>query len=64
MEEYLYTVEVVAIILNVNKNVVYDLIKKGRLQALKLGKLKITKSTLLKYLKDYKGKDLSDIPQI
>ncbi|GAA0063652.1 helix-turn-helix domain-containing protein [Clostridium sp. CTA-1] len=64
MEEYLYTVEEVAIILNVNKNVVYDLIKKGRLQALKLGKLKITKSTLLKYLKDYKGKDLSDIPQV
>ncbi|ENJ9652989.1 helix-turn-helix domain-containing protein [Clostridium botulinum] len=64
MEEYLYTVEEVAIILNVNRNVVYDLIKKGHLQALKLGKLKITKSTLLKYLKDYKGKDLSDIPQV
>ncbi len=41
MEEYLYTVEEVSIILNVNKNVVYDLIKKGHLQALKLGKLKI-----------------------
>ncbi|MGO5066579.1 MULTISPECIES: helix-turn-helix domain-containing protein [unclassified Clostridium] len=64
MEEYLYTVEEVAVILNVNKNVVYDLIKKGDLDVLKLGKFKITKSTLLNYLKDYKGKNLSDIPQV
>ncbi|KOR25266.1 helix-turn-helix domain-containing protein [Clostridium sp. FAM 1755] len=64
MEEYLYTVEEVAVILNVNKNVVYDLIKKGHLDVLKFGKFKITKSTLLNYLKDYKDKNLSDIPQV
>ncbi|EJP6471733.1 helix-turn-helix domain-containing protein [Clostridium sporogenes] len=64
MEEYLYTVEEVAVILNVNKNVVYDLIKKGRLDVLKFGRFKITKSTLLNYLKDYKDKNLSDIPQV
>lgn len=64
MEEYLYTVEEVATILKVNKNAVYDLIRKGILIALKLGRLKITKGTLIRFLRDYDGKDLSDLDNI
>lgn len=64
MQEYLYTVEEVATILKVNKNTVYDLIRSGLLIALKLGRLKVTKTTLLKFLSDYDGKDLSDLDNI
>lgn len=64
MEAYLYTVEEVASILKINKNAVYDLIRKGILTALKLGRLKVTKPTLLKFLREYNGKDLSDLENI
>lgn len=64
MEVYLYTVEEVASILKVNKNAVYDLIRKGILTALKLGRLKVTKPTLLKFLREYDGKDLSNLDDI
>ena len=64
MEEYLYTVEEVATILKVNKNTVYDLIRSGILGALKLGRLKVTKATLVKFLREYDGKDLSDLDNI
>lgn len=64
MEAYLYTVEEVASILKINKNAVYDLIRKGILTALKLGRLKVTKPTLLKFLREYDGKDLSDLENI
>lgn len=64
MEVYLYTVEEVASILKINKNSVYDLIRNGILTALKLGRLKVTKSTLLKFLREYNGKDLSDLEDI
>ncbi|MEL7598334.1 MAG: helix-turn-helix domain-containing protein [Clostridiaceae bacterium] len=64
MEEYLYTVEEVASILKVNKNTVYDLIRNGLLIALKLGRLKVTRTTLLKFLRDFNGKDLSDLDNI
>lgn len=64
MEVYLYTVEEVATILKVNKNAVYDLIRKGFLKALKLGRLKVTRPTLLSFLREYNGKDLSDLENI
>lgn len=64
MDVYLYTVEEVAAILKVNKNAVYDLIRKGLLTALKLGRLKVTKPTLLSFLREYNGKDLSDLENI
>ncbi|KEI96168.1 helix-turn-helix domain-containing protein [Clostridium botulinum] len=64
MEEYLYTVDEVASILKVNKNTVYDLIRSGNLIALKLGRLKITKATLLKFLRDFNGKDLTNLEDI
>lgn len=64
MEVYLYTVEEVATILKVNKNAVYDLIRKGFLTALKLGRLKVTRPTLLSFLREYNGKDLSDLENV
>lgn len=64
MEVYLYTVEEVASILKVNKNAVYDLIRRRILTALKLGRLKVTKPTLLKFLREYDGKDLSNLDDI
>lgn len=64
MEDYIYTVDEVASILKVNKNTVYDLIRSGNLTALKLGRLKVTKTTLLKFLKDFNGKDLTNLDDI
>lgn len=62
--DYLYTVEEVAQILKVNKNAVYDLINANVIKALKLGRLKITRFELLRFLKDHNGKDLSDLNNI
>lgn len=64
MQDYLYTVEEVATILKVNKNTVYDLIRNKLLVALKLGRLKITRTTLIEFLNDFNGKDLSDLDNI
>jgi len=62
--EYLYTVDEVAQILKVNKNAVYDLINANVIKALKLGRLKVTRFELLRFLKDHNGKDLSDLKNI
>lgn len=56
----LYSVEEVAIVLKSNKDYVYNLIKAGVLPAIKLGRLKVLKSTLEQFLKEYEGKDLSN----
>ncbi|SET46484.1 DNA binding domain-containing protein, excisionase family [Natronincola peptidivorans] len=63
-EDFLYTVEEVAQILKVNKNAVYDLINAKVLKALKLGRLKITRFELLRFLREYSGKDLTDLKEI
>ena len=60
----LYTVKEASTILGVNVHVVYDLIKKGLLPALKLGSLKIRKETLEGFIKNYEGMDLSDLDNI
>lgn len=49
----LYSVEEVAIVLKSNKDYVYNLIKAGVLPAIKLGRLKVLKSTLEQFLKEY-----------
>lgn len=64
MQDLIYTVGEVAEILKTNKNTVYDLIRNGYLKALKLGRLKITKFELLRFLKEYNGKDLSDLNDV
>lgn len=63
-KDLLYTVPEVAKILKVNQNKVLDLIKKGHLVALRLGRLKVTRFELLRFLRDYNGKDLNDLDNV
>lgn len=55
-----YTVKDVAVILHTSPNYVYELIEKGYLPAIKLGSIKILKTTLEKFLIENEGNDLSD----
>lgn len=56
----IYTVKEVAVILHTSPNYVYELIEKGFLPAIKLGSIKILKTTLEKFLIENEGNDLSD----
>lgn len=58
--EMLYTVAETADILKCGTNYVYKLINTGQLKCLKLGHLKIRRSTLEEFLKQYEGYDLTD----
>ena len=60
----IYTVQEVAKILHSSPNYIYSLIDKGYLPAIKLGSIKILKSTLEKFLIENEGKDLSNINDI
>lgn len=64
MEDVLYTVKEASELLKTNTNYVYALIRKGLLSALKLGSLKIRKTTLLEFLATYEGQDLTDLDDI
>lgn len=63
-EQLIYTVQEVAKILHSSPNYIYSLIDKGFLPAIKLGSIKIIKSTLEKFLLENEGNDLSDINNI
>ena len=63
-EKLLYTVKEASATLGVNVHIVYDLIKKGLLPALKLGSLKIRRESLEEFIKKYEGMDLSDLNNI
>lgn len=63
-ETLVYTVQEVAKILHSSPNYIYTLIDKGYLPALKLGSIKVLKSTLEKFLIENEGNDLSDISNI
>ncbi len=63
-EEALMKVTDVAEFLGISKNNVYTLIYSGILPAIKIGGYKVRKTTLLKFLSDYEGYDLSDIENI
>ena len=45
-------------------NYIYELIRKGYLPAIKLGSLKVLKTTLERFLIQNEGKDLSDLNNI
>lgn len=63
-ERLIYTVQEVASILHSSPNYIYDLIRKGYLPAIKLGSLKVLKTTLERFLIQNEGKDLSDLNNI
>lgn len=59
-----YTVQEVSKILGVNKNSVYSLINAGVIKTMKLGRQKITINSLIEFLENYDGYDLSDLSNI
>lgn len=63
-EKIIFTVKEVAEILHSSPNYIYSLIEKGYLPAIKLGSMKILRSTLEKFLIENEGNDLSDINNI
>lgn len=63
-EQLIYTVQEVAKMLHSSPNYIYSLIDKGFLPAIKLGSIKILKSTLENFLLENEGNDLSDINNI
>lgn len=63
-DKMLYTVKEVSFALGVNVHIVYDLIKKGLLPAMKLGSLKVRKQTLELFLEKYDGMDLTDLNNV
>ncbi len=60
MNDVLYTVSEVAKLIKTNPAYVYELIKAGHLQVLKLGSMKIRHTTLLNFLEKYEGYDLTN----
>lgn len=60
MNKILYTVKEVAEIMHTNTTYVYKLINTGLLPALKLGSFKIRHETLMNFLEQYEGKDLTN----
>ena len=63
-DKLVLTVHEVSNILHSSPNYIYELIKKGYLPAIKLGSLKVLKSTLERFLIQNEGKDLSDLNNI
>lgn len=64
MEDCLYTIQETSKILKTNTNYVYDLIDYGFLPALKLGRLKVRRNTLMKFLEINEGNDLTDLKNV
>ena len=65
-EKLLYNVRETAAVLgvNVHLHLVYELINRKLLPALRLGSLKVRKSTLIDFVERYEGMDLSDLDNI
>jgi len=63
-EKLVYSVQETAQILHSSPNYIYELIKKGKLKAVKLKSVKVLKSTLEDFLKSNEGNDLSDVDNI
>ena len=63
-DKLVYTVQEVAKILHSSPNYIYQLIYKVYLPAIKLGSMKVLKSSLEKFLIVNEGNDLSDLDNI
>ena len=60
----IYSVKEVAKILHTSPNYVYSLIEKGYLPAIKLGSVKVLKTSLENFLKENEGKDFSNLSNV
>lgn len=60
MEDMVYTVKEVSIILKTNVAYVHKLRQAGLLKFLKLGSFKVRRTELERFLKEYEGKDITD----
>lgn len=58
--DMIFTVEETSKILKSSPNTIYKLIKEGKLQALKLGRLKVPIFEIERFLRDNLGHDLSE----
>ncbi len=58
--EILFTVAEVAKLLKTNVDYVHKLRKSGLLPFLKIGQYKVRKETLVNFLTEYEGKDITD----
>ena len=58
--EMVYTVKEVSKILKCGVNYVYKLIQTGQLQCMRIGSIKVRKSTLEDFLARWEGYDLTD----
>ena len=63
-ETMIYTVKEVAKMLHCSPNFIYELIGSGYLPAIKLGSIKILKTSLEQFLIDNQGKDFSNLNNI
>lgn len=63
-EAMIYTVQEVAKIIHTSPNYVYKLIEKGYLPAIKLGSIKVLKTTLEQFLIENQGKDFTNLDSI
>lgn len=59
-----YTVKEASKILHISPNYIYQLIARGYLPAIRLGSLKVLKSSLERFLIQNEGKDLSSLSDI
>lgn len=60
MDDVLYTVPEVAKLMKTGKPFVYSLIKAGKLPVLKLGQMKVLRTSLMAFLQTHEGYDLTD----
>ena len=64
LKDELLTVDEVSKFLHCNKTKVYELINSGVLPCLRLGRIKVLKSTLIGVLKKYEGCDITNPEEI
>lgn len=60
----IFTVKEASILLKTDESTVRNLINKGLLKALKLGRLKITKEEIVRFLRFAEGKDFTDLDNV
>ena len=63
-DSLVYTVKEASKMLHLSPNFIYQLIAKGYLPAIRLGSIKILRSSLEKFLEENEGKDFTDLDNI